>query len=795
MFKSKFIFICLLLMLIMSTAYAGSITTIRYDGADHKYTARDVSLVLNGDEFVPKEGQMPPIILNSRTLVPVREVFEELGGEVNWDSNDRRVDVSFDDKTISLWIDNTNAKVNGNTIALDVPAKIVNNKTMVPVRFISEQGGLVVEWNAELYQVSIHYQKANITNVALTRINGISCMVITASSKITGYKYTSLPKDENNDFRIFIDIENCDFKFDTTNKRFEGGILKAIRFGHQGNNVNRIVLDLVDETDYVVAMSKDRLKLYYALSQEFVIPGEEQTENKEDNNTVVEPEQKEEEIITVEESGENIIVSGDETPKTPTVEENPKEEVAPSGNDENASNDVTTQDSGDSGEEQEEEKIPIYIQEEEPEETYEDIDYDVIIKSIKYSTVSKRVKISYEGSIEYEDEIQTNPNRLVLDIKSAKLDSLGPTEINIKNSIITAIRFSQYTKDSVRIVLDLNARGEHKIYLKSSEIQIDVKESTYKNIKYKKNSSNSQITLLNADVDSLQFRQDKETFRYYITYNENKSDFGSGVYNINDKFVKSITVLDGKITVLDCGNMVYAERQSGKNVIITIREEEKVKEKEAKIEEIKNSNLDPSGDSEDKPLDDRLKKRILIDVGHGGADPGACNGDEQEKKYNVKIAQYLYDLLKDREDLIVDINRTEDNDRYFTVQTRLQYALDFNPDFIISIHINSIANKNYTGTMVLYSNNDNESDYGDITSKECAQIVVNELSKALDTVNRGVVERNDLHILRDTPCPSVLCEVCFISNDAELERLKTKSFQKKAAQAMYNGIEKILKEM
>ena len=141
------------------------------------------------------------------------------------------------------------------------------------------------------------------------------------------------------------------------------------------------------------------------------------------------------------------------------------------------------------------------------------------------------------------------------------------------------------------------------------------------------------------------------------------------------------------------------------------------------------------------------------------------------------------------------INRTEDNDRYFTVQTRLQYALDFNPDFIISIHINSIANKNYTGTMVLYSNNDNESDYGDITSKECAQIVVNELCKALDTVNRGVVERNDLHILRDTPCPSVLCEVCFISNDAELERLKTKSFQQDAAQAMYEGIEKILKEM
>ncbi|MBR6253274.1 MAG: N-acetylmuramoyl-L-alanine amidase [Clostridia bacterium] len=786
MFKGKYLFLFLIFILIMSTAYAGSITSLRYDGADHNYTAKDVTLVLNDAKFTPEEGQMPPIILNSRTLVPVREVFEILGGKVDWDANERRVDVTLGSKKISLWIDNPTATVDGQEIALDVPAKIVNSKTMVPARFISEQGGLVVDWDATTYTVSIHYKKTNITGISFATINGVNCMVINADGPITSYKYSSVPKDGS--FSLYIDIKNCDFVFDTSNRKFDSGMVLALRFGDQGNDTHRVVLDLKDETDYVVTMSQDRMKLYYALAKEFIVPGEEvkKEEPKVNSGELIEVIDKSGENIVVEEvdnkSGE--IVKQEEPVKTeePVKQEEPVTQIEDSGN---------TKESG----EEDKPSYPIYIQDEEPEEEpEEEIDYDVSITAIKYSTVSKRVKINYEGKIKYNAEFLENPNRLVVDIESAKLDTQGPTEINIKNSVITAIRFSQYTKESVRVVLDLNSKVEHKVYLKSSEMQIDVKESTYKNIKYKKLTSSGQITLQNVDLDDLSLRQDENTFRYYITYNEKDADFGDGVFTVGDSFVKSITTTKGKITILDCGNMTYSAKQSSKNVIITVREAEKVKEKQAYIEEIINSQ--PSGDeSGEKKIDDRLKTRILVDVGHGGADPGACNGEYQEKNLNVKIAQYLYDMLCEREDLIVDINRTEDNDRYFTVQTRLQYALDFDPDFIVSVHINSLANKNYSGTLVLYSNNESESEYGDITSEECARIITNELSNQLGTINRGITKRDDLHILHDTPCPSVLCEVGFISNDAELERLKTKSFQKAAAKAIFDGIEKILKEM
>ena len=184
---------------------------------------------------------------------------------------------------------------------------------------------------------------------------------------------------------------------------------------------------------------------------------------------------------------------------------------------------------------------------------------------------------------------------------------------------------------------------------------------------------------------------------------------------------------------------------------------------------------------------------VIVDAGHGGSDPGACNGSAQEKVFNLNIALYLYDLLAERDD--VEVYMSRDSDIYLNREDRVAIATELDPDLIVSVHNNSLDNKSYSGTMVLYYNNDTESKYGDITSKECAQIVLEKLVEELETINRGVVNREDLHILSKTPCPSILCEISFISNDAELERLKTKSFQKNAAEAIYEGVVEILEIM
>ena len=87
-----------------------------------------------------------PVIENGRTLVPLRAIFEKIGATVEWDGNTQTVKATKGDISISLTINNTTAYKNGQAITLDVPAKILNGRTLVPVRFIADCFGVNVEW-------------------------------------------------------------------------------------------------------------------------------------------------------------------------------------------------------------------------------------------------------------------------------------------------------------------------------------------------------------------------------------------------------------------------------------------------------------------------------------------------------------------------------------------------------------------------------------------------------------------------------------------------------------------------
>ena len=150
--KIRLLIAVVLILTVSSIAYALELTI---DDTTFTYEGPNVSLVLNGNDFKPSKDQMPPVIIEDRTLVPVREVFEKLAGIVNWDNDNRKAIISMKGNTIELTINSKTALVNGQATELDVPAKIINNKTMVPVRFISENCGLTVEWNDYTKTVSI----------------------------------------------------------------------------------------------------------------------------------------------------------------------------------------------------------------------------------------------------------------------------------------------------------------------------------------------------------------------------------------------------------------------------------------------------------------------------------------------------------------------------------------------------------------------------------------------------------------------------------------------------------------
>lgn len=87
-----------------------------------------------------------PIIMEGRTLVPLRLIFEGLGAKVEWDSKTQTITGTSEDTTVVLQVDNTQAEKNGQIIDLDVPATIIENRTLVPVRFIAEALGAEVNW-------------------------------------------------------------------------------------------------------------------------------------------------------------------------------------------------------------------------------------------------------------------------------------------------------------------------------------------------------------------------------------------------------------------------------------------------------------------------------------------------------------------------------------------------------------------------------------------------------------------------------------------------------------------------
>lgn len=90
----------------------------------------------------------PPVIVNDRTLVPLRAIFEALGAAVDWEPTTRTVTARRGEVNISLVVDTNIIKKNGDDIEIDVPAQIIGDRTMVPVRAISESLGASVDWDS-----------------------------------------------------------------------------------------------------------------------------------------------------------------------------------------------------------------------------------------------------------------------------------------------------------------------------------------------------------------------------------------------------------------------------------------------------------------------------------------------------------------------------------------------------------------------------------------------------------------------------------------------------------------------
>ncbi|MGB9832246.1 MAG: stalk domain-containing protein [Caldisericum exile] len=129
-------------------------------------TSTVITLQIGSSTFtvngVPGTLDSPPVIKNSRTLVPIRAIVEAIGGSISWDGATRKVTIELGTTTIELWIGKPQAKVNGVTKWIDdtnhkVMPEIINGRTMLPLRFVAESLGAKVEWDGTTKTITITY--------------------------------------------------------------------------------------------------------------------------------------------------------------------------------------------------------------------------------------------------------------------------------------------------------------------------------------------------------------------------------------------------------------------------------------------------------------------------------------------------------------------------------------------------------------------------------------------------------------------------------------------------------------
>ncbi|MGN0162402.1 MAG: stalk domain-containing protein [Candidatus Ornithomonoglobus sp.] len=112
-------------------------------------------MTINGsNQNIDAEGTAP-VVVDDRTLLPVRAFVESIGGTVDWNENAQTATLKYNGDEIRLTINSATAYLNNEAYTLDVTPVIINDRTMLPIRFIAESFGYTVLWSQDTQTVTI----------------------------------------------------------------------------------------------------------------------------------------------------------------------------------------------------------------------------------------------------------------------------------------------------------------------------------------------------------------------------------------------------------------------------------------------------------------------------------------------------------------------------------------------------------------------------------------------------------------------------------------------------------------
>lgn len=337
-----------------------------------------------------------------------------------------------------------------------------------------------------------------------------------------------------------------------------------------------------------------------------------------------------------------------------------------------------------------------------------------------------------------------------------------------------------------------------RVYITSPKItepEPEVRKACITSIKVTGTEEQRAVTIKSDSLSKPKITTASSPQRYILDFENSYISGGDSRVKIGDKNITEVRWADhddyARVVIESPGNAEYTcEYYSGYMTIKTVGEEK----------EDVDVSTPPEGNDGTIKVDNPI---IVIDAGHGGKDVGAIgyNDDGEaeiyEKTANLNIALKVRDYLIQNGVQVV-MTRSSDvmlgSSEMEDLLARADIANKADATFFVSIHNNSFSDPSASGTLILYTDNDDKKDYG-VTSKQLAQNILNPLVKTMGILNRGVTDSPKMVVLRKTDMPSVLIECGFVSSPIDRAILNDSTRIDGIANAIAEGILKSISQL
>lgn len=390
------------------------------------------------------------------------------------------------------------------------------------------------------------------------------------------------------------------------------------------------------------------------------------------------------------------------------------------------------------------------------------------VKPVKYwsSDDYTRVVIMASGPVKYREELlektDHKPRRLYIDFHESYIEPQYRAPVPIEDGLLRRIRTGQFSKDTVRVVLDIESIDSYKIYSLPDPFRVVI------DVRGGQNTSSSDSAIAITDDP-------------HSSEDQTASSEQDNVVILRDY---------KKIAKRRKGKDTYQPEQAETKGVLTLAQQLGLG-----------------------------VKRIVLDPGHGGKDPGAISNGLKEKDIVLKLAKELKPVLES--ELGCEVILTRSSDRFLSLEERTAIANTQGADLFLSLHINAHPSPDVRGFETYYLNlttnaeamrvaamenatsTHQMSELQDILSDILKNSKINESSRLAEQVHNAVIDglpdqfgpiRNlgvkqaPFYVLIGAQMPAILIEVAFISNKQDAKNLKSPAFMDALVAEIIRGI-------